>query len=44
MNNKVVINTYLATVEPKINEANRKNRDRVMDTKSILMVARWEGA
>ena len=24
------------------NEAN-KNRDRIMDTESILMVARWEG-
>ena len=23
--------------------SNKKNRDRVIDTESILMVARWEG-
>ena len=44
MNNNMAKKTHLSTVETKINEANRKNRDRVMDTKSILMVARWEGA
>ena len=25
------------------NKANKKNRDRIMDMESILMVARWEG-
>ena len=28
----------------KTNKANKKNRDRIMDMESILMVARWEGA
>ena len=38
MNNKMAINTYLSTIESKKQE----NRDRIMDTESVLMVARWE--
>ena len=44
MNNKTAINTYLSTIEfRKTNEANKTKRDRIMDTESIWMVARWEG-
>ena len=51
MNNKMAINTYLSTIESKktnkkqtrSEQANKKNRDRIMDTESILIVARWEG-
>ena len=32
-------NTYLSAIESKPNEANKKNRDRIMDKE----VARWEG-
>ena len=42
MNNKMTINTYLSSVESK-KQVNKKNRDRIMDTESVLMVARWEG-
>ena len=43
MNNKMAINTHLLTIEPKkTTQANKKNRDRIMGTESILMVARWE--
>ena len=40
MNNKMVINTNLSTIESK---KQTKNRDRIMDTESISMVVRWEG-
>ena len=42
MNNKMVINTYLATIESKKQSKKNKNRDRIVDTESVLMVARWE--
>ena len=41
MNNKMAINMYPSTIESK-NKLN-KNRDRIMDMESVLMVARWEG-
>ena len=32
MHNKMAINTHLLTIEPKkTNQANKKNRDRIMD-------------
>ena len=35
----MAINTYLLTIESKkTNEANKKNRDRIIDTESILIV------
>ena len=43
MNNKMAKIHYLSTTELKTNEAN-KNRDRIMDTESVLMVTRWEGS
>ena len=44
MNNKMKINTYLSQIESKkTNLADKKNRDRIMDIKNILMVARREG-
>ena len=43
MNNKMAKNTYLSRIESKKHYANKKNRDRIMDMESILMVARWEG-
>ena len=36
----MAINTYLSTIESK---KQTKGRDRIMDTESVLMVARWEG-
>ena len=36
MNCKMTKNTYLSTIESKKQE----NRDRIMDTESVLMVAR----
>ena len=36
------INTYLSTIESK-NQTKQISRDRIMDMKNILMVARWEG-
>ena len=45
MNNKMAINTYLSTIESKKQtKANKENRERIMDSESILMVARWEGS
>ena len=38
--NKMAKNTYLSTIESK---KQTKNRDRIMDTGSVLMVARQEG-
>ena len=43
MNNKMAINTYLSTIESKKQTTQRRNRNRIMDMESILMVARWEG-
>ena len=42
MNNKMAINTYLSIIESK-KLTNKKNRDRMVDTETILTVARWEG-
>ena len=42
MNNKSAINTYLSTTESKKQTANKKNRDRIKDTESILMAAIWK--
>ena len=42
MNNKMSLNMYLSTIEFK-NKLRRKNRDKIMNMESILMVARWEG-
>ena len=44
MNNKMAINTHLSTIESKNQTNNKKNRDKIMDIESILMVARWEGS
>ena len=43
MNNKVAINTYLSTIESKNQTKQTRRTDRIMDTESVLMVARWEG-
>ena len=44
MTNKMTTNAYLSTIEyKKQTKQTRKNRDRIMDTESVLMVARWEG-
>ena len=42
MNNKMTINVYLSTIESK-KQTKQTRTERIMDTKSILMVARWEG-
>ena len=42
MNNKMAKNTCLSTIEFIKQKANKKNRDRFMDTESVFMVARWE--
>ena len=41
MNNKMAISTYLSTIESK-NQGKRTRIDRIIDTESILMVARQE--
>ena len=42
MNNKMAINTYLSRTEA--NKQTKQTRtERIMDTDSIFMVARWEG-
>ena len=41
MNNKMAMNTYLSTTESK--KKDKQNRNRIIDTESILMVAIWEG-
>ena len=42
MNNKMAkIHIYLR-LNLKSKLSNKKNRDRIMDTESVLMVARWE--
>ena len=43
MNNKMATNTYLTTIGSKKTHYANKNRDRIMDMESVLMVARWEG-
>ena len=43
MSNKMAINTYLSIIESK-KQNNKKNRNRLIDTENILMVARWEGS
>ena len=40
MNNKMAKYTNLSTIESK---KQTKNRDRIMDTERVLMVARWDG-
>ena len=42
MNNKMAINTCLSTIESKQTNSANKNRDRIMVTESVFMVARWE--
>ena len=42
MSNKMAINTYLSTNE-SMKQTKKTSRDRMMDTESFLMVARWEG-
>ena len=43
MNNKMAkIHIYLR-LNLKSKLSNKKNRDRIMDTESILTVAKWEG-
>ena len=49
MNNKMAVNTYLSTPESKnTTDKNKKQTRRpeteIMDTESVLMAARWEGA
>ena len=49
MNNKMAVNTYLSTTESKnTTDKNKKQTRRpeteIMDTESVLMAARWEGA
>ena len=39
--NKMAVDTYLSTIEPK-NKMKKQNRNRIIDTENILMVARWE--
>ena len=41
MNNEMAINTYLSTIDSI--KLNKQNRNRIIDTENILMVARWEG-
>ena len=42
MNNKMVINTYLSKTESKKQTKQRRGQ-RIIDTESVLMVARWKG-
>ena len=42
MNNKMAINTYLSTIESQKQTKQTRRTDRIMETESILMVARWE--
>ena len=44
MNNKMATNTYLSTIESKKQtKQTRTETESQMDTKSVLMVAIWEG-
>ena len=44
MNNKMAIHTNISTIKSKKQtKQTRKNRDRIMDTESVLMVTRWQG-
>ena len=36
----MAINTYLSIIESK--KQNKQNRNRIIDTENVLMVARWE--
>ena len=39
----MTINTYLSTTEYKITKlTSKQNRNRLTDTESILMIAKWE--
>ena len=40
MNNKMSINTYLSTIESKNQTKQTRRTDRIMDTESVLMIAR----
>ena len=42
LNNKMAIYTYVSTIESKKTKANKQNRNRIIDTENILIVARWE--
>ena len=42
MNNKVSKNTYLSTIESKKQTKQIRRTNSIMDTESVLMVARWE--
>ena len=42
MNNKIAKDTNLSTIESKKQSKKNKNRDRIVDKESVLMVARWE--
>ena len=35
-------NTYLSTIESKNKIKNRQNSNRIIDTETVLVVARWE--
>ena len=43
MNNKMAKIHIYQRLNLKSKLSNKKNRDRIMDTESILIVARWEG-
>ena len=42
VNNKMAIITNLLTIESKETHEAKKNRDRITDTETVLMVAMWE--
>ena len=39
----MTINTCLLTIESKKTKMNKQNRNRFIETKNILTVARWKG-
>ena len=43
MNIKMAMNTYLSMIESKTKYTDKQNRNRFIDTESILTVVRWEG-
>ena len=40
MNNRIAIKTYISIIESKKNKIKKQNRNRLIDTGNILVVAR----
>ena len=43
MNNKMVINKYLSTIESKKTKMNKQNKNKLIDIENTFTVAQWEG-